>query len=160
MKSIILRLKKISIGSIVAGSALFISACALFLSIQEIRIMRVQQEATMYPYLTIGGTYTKDGFGVELKNSGNGLAKINSYKIFLNNAYFKDWQDVVNTAMPEAKNINYSLINTSGNIRNQMISPGESKTLIFIKWTDETRILEKRLQNMKVKICYESMLKD
>ena len=62
--------------------------------------------------------------------------------------------------MPEAKNVNYSLIDTSGNIRNQMISPGESKILIFIKWTDETRILEKRLQNMEIKICYESLLKD
>ena len=151
-------LSKSNTNLIVAGSALAISACALFISVQEVRIMRTQQTATMYPYLTIGTRYSSDGFGIILKNSGNGLARINSYQVFNDNQYFKDWLDVLQATMPEAKNINYGIINTVGNIRNEMIAPGESKNLIFLKWTDETREIEKRLKSLKVTVCYSSLL--
>ncbi|MFY0629016.1 MAG: hypothetical protein JXR05_01475 [Flavobacteriaceae bacterium] len=161
MKKLLQKLKRINTNSLVAGSAIFISTCALFLSIQEVRIMRTQQKATMYPYVTIGWTYNSEGFGVELTNSGNGLAKINSYKVFNDSIYFREWYDVIKVYMPEAKNIDYSLVETAGNIRDQMIAPGESKKLIFLKWTDETRILEKRIQErMKVLISYSSLLNE
>jgi len=65
--------------------------------------MRTQQKASIYPYLTIGSSYTSKGFGIELKNSGNGLAKINSYQIYNDSIYFKDWFDVLQTLAPDAK---------------------------------------------------------
>ncbi|MDT7831485.1 hypothetical protein RQM59_03780 [Flavobacteriaceae bacterium S356] len=148
----------LNINGLVAGSALFISACALFLSIQEVRIMRTQQKASMYPYLTYNWTYTGEGFGIELKNSGNGLAKITSYKVFNDSIYFRDWIDVLKHYMPEAKTIGYATISTSGNIRDQMISPGETKQLIFIKWNEESRVLETKTRNLKISICYSSLL--
>ena len=151
-------LSRINTNSLVAGSALFISACALFLSLQEVRIMRVQQKASMYPYITIGWTYNGEGFGVELKNSGNGLAKINSYKVFNDRIYFREWLDVLTNYMPEAKTIDYGMIRTSGNIRDLMISPGETKQLIFVRWNEESRVLQPRLTDLQVTICYESLL--
>jgi len=69
----------------------------------RIHIMRTQQKASIYPYLTIGSSYTSKGFGIELKNSGNGLAKINSYQIYNDSIYFKDWFDVLQTLAPDAK---------------------------------------------------------
>lgn len=122
--------------------------------------MRKQQSASMYPYVTVGKTYNGQGYGIEAKNSGNGLARVESYKIHIGKQYFDDWTDVLNTIAPEVKTINYSLISTSGNIRNQMISPGEIKNLIFLKWTDETRKLEPAFQNLEVEICYSSLLGD
>ena len=122
--------------------------------------MRKQQSASMYPYVTVGKTYNGQGFGIEAKNSGNGLARIDSYKIHDGEKYFSDWTDVLNTLAPEVMSINYSLISTAGNIRNQMISPGEVKNLIFLKWTDETRKLEPAFQNLEVEICYSSLLGD
>lgn len=151
-------LSRIGTNSLVAGSALFISACALFLSLQEVKIMRIQQKASMYPYLTLGWSFNGEGFGIELKNSGNGLAKINSYKVFNDSIYFREWLDVLKTYMPDAKTINYGSISTSGNIRNQMIAPGETKKLIFIKWNEESRILQPKLENIKINISYESLL--
>lgn len=159
MKKIRIFFKKINTNTLVAGSAIFISTCALFLSIQEVRIMRTQQKASMYPYVTLGWSYTGEGFGIELKNSGNGLAKVNSYKVFNDSIYFREWLDVIKHYYPEAKGIDYSLFNSDGNIRDQMISPGEKKRLIFLKWTDETRELEKRIgQTLKISICYSSLL--
>lgn len=154
-------MKKVRVGNInllVAGCALFISACALFLSIQEVRIMRTQQKATMYPYVTCSWTYTGKGFGIELKNSGNGLAKITSYKVSNDSIYFRDWIDVLAHYMPEAKTIGYGSISTVGNIRDQMISPGETKQLIFIEWNEESRILETRTRDIKISIGYSSLL--
>jgi len=152
--------KKGNTNLIVAGSALFISACALLISVQEMRIMRTQQKASMYPYLTMGMSYNSEGFGFVVKNSGNGLAKINSYKVANDTIHFRDWFDVLQTVMPEAQNIDYSIINTEGNIRKQMITPGEEVNLIFLKWTPETRILEKRIQDLKIEICYASLLEE
>ena len=41
-----------------------------------------------------------------------------------------------------------------------MISPGETKTLIFVKWNAESRILQSRLDGIKISVCYESLLGD
>lgn len=68
MKKVISIIKKINTNLLVASSAVFISFCALFISVQEIKIMRSQQKASMYPYLTLGWTYNSEGFGVELKS--------------------------------------------------------------------------------------------
>lgn len=138
--------------------ALFVSVCAVFISVQEIRIMRTQQSASMYPCVTVGKTYTGRGYGIEVENSGNGLARIDSYKIRLDGYYFENWSAILKSLAPEAKGIDYSLISTAGNIRNKMISPGETKNLIFLQWTPETRVLEKTFKNLKVEICYSSLL--
>jgi len=145
---------------VVACTALFTSICALYLSVEQVRIMRIQQKATMYPYLTIGKVYNADGFGIRLKNSGNGLAKINSYQIYNDSIHFKDWVEVVQILAPEAKRINYSVIKTSGGIQNEIITADEQIDLIFLQWTDETKKLEKVVQSLKVKICYSSLLDD
>lgn len=160
MKKLIALFTKVNTNLLVASSAVFISLCALFISVQEVKIMRVQQKASMYPYLTLGWTYNSNGFGVELKNSGNGLAKINSYKIFNDSIYFQDWLHVLKTYMPDAQNIGYGNITTSGNIRNLMISPNETKRLIFIAWNDESRALQPLLEDIKITISYESLLNE
>ncbi|TMM57204.1 hypothetical protein FEE95_11995 [Maribacter algarum] len=153
-------IKSANINIIVAFTALLTSVCALYISIQEVHIMRTQQKALMFPYLTLGKIYNSDGFGIRLKNSGNGLAKINSYKIHNDSMYFKDWEQVVQILAPEAKNINYSIIKTSGGIQDEIITPDEDLNLIFLQWTDETRKLEKTIKSLKIEICYSSLLDD
>lgn len=148
-----------SLNTIVASNALLLSACALYISIQEVRIMRTQQKATMFPYLTITKTYNSDGYGIIIKNSGNGLAKINSYQVYTDSIHFKDWFDVLQTLSPESK-INYSMINTVGSIQNEMITPEEKLNLIFLRWTDETRLFEEFLDMLKIRICYSSLLEE
>ncbi len=145
---------------LVAGSAVFISACALFISLQEVHIMRTQQKAIMYPFLTTGLTYSSEGFGFKLKNSGNGLAKVNSYQVFNDSIYFNSWFEAIEFYMPEATEINYGIVNTVGNIRDEMITPRDQVYLFFLKWTPETRILEKRVKGLQVRICYSSLLGD
>ncbi|MBX2878106.1 MAG: hypothetical protein KTR30_38660 [Saprospiraceae bacterium] len=143
---------------VVAFCALFVSACALYISVQEVRIMRSQQKAAMFPYLTVGKSYNADGFGLRIENTGNGLAKVHSYQVFNDTVFFKDWFDVIKTYAPEAKNINWNIMSSDGYLRNQMVTPLEEKTLIFVRWTPESRILERRLADLKVRVCYSSLL--
>lgn len=150
--------KSININMLVAFCALFVSACALYISVQEVRIMRTQQKAAMFPYLTVGKQYNAEGFGIRLENNGNGLAKVHSYQIYNDSIYFRDWFDVIATYAPEAKNINYNIMSTDGSLRNQIITPLEKVNLISLQWTAETRVLEQRLADLKIKICYSSLL--
>lgn len=152
-------LKSGTINLIIAISAVVISASALYISIQEVRIMREQQKATMFPYLTLTKFYNSEGYGIRLKNSGNGLAKINSYKIHNDSIYFKNWLDVQQKLAPDVK-VDYSVINTVGNIRDEIVTQNEEVNIIFLKWTEETRKLEKHLFSLKVELCYASLLDD
>ena len=145
---------------LVAICALVVSICALVISIQEMRIMRKQQKAAMYPYLVAGRTYNSQGFGYRVKNSGNGLAIINSYRVYNDSTYFKGWLEVVQALAPEADSIHYNIIRTDGDIRNKIITPNEELQLVFFPWTPETRVLEKKFSNMKVDICYSSLLEE
>jgi hypothetical protein len=145
---------------VVAGSAVFISACALAISVQEVRIMRVQQKASMYPYVTVDKVYNSQGYGFRIKNTGNGLAKINTYQIFNDSLYFKEWMDVAKTLAPEVNQIDYEVIKTAGDIRNQMLPPGEVLNLLFLNWTPETRKLETYLKGIDIRICYSSLLEE
>lgn len=113
----------------------------------------------MYPYLSIGKVYNSDGFGITLKNSGNGLAKINSYQVYNDSVFFRDWFDVVKTSLPSSK-IDYSMVKTAGNIKDEMLTPNEKIYLIFFNWSTETREFEKHFNNLKVSICYSSLLND
>lgn len=158
-KNILLIIKKLNTNLLVAGCALFVSACALYISTQEVRIMRIQQKATMYPYLSISKTYNSEGFGFVVKNSGNGLARINSYQVFNDSIFFRSWFDVVKTSLPDSK-IDYSMVKTAGNIRNEMLTPNEKVFLIFFKWTPETRAFESYFNDLKVTICYSSLLEE
>ena len=150
---------KINPNTIIAVSALMISVLALVISIQEVRIMRSQQKASMYPYLTIGRAYNSSGFGVEVKNSGNGIAKINSYQVYNDSIYFKDWFDLITKLCPDCEGIDYGIAGST-NIQNQMITPGEEVRLFFVKWTEETRKLERKISDFTVRVCYSSLLDD
>lgn len=160
MKSLISLLNRMNTNIVVAGAALVISICALYVSIQEVRLMQVQQKANMYPHLTIGKVYNGRGFGIELKNSGNGLAWINSYQVFNDSIYFRDWMDVVQTLVPQTSKINYNVFGTTGSLRNKILTPNEEVELIFFRWTPETRLLEKYMSDLNIKLCYSSLLKE
>lgn len=153
-------LKRLNTNLLVAASAVVISLCALIISIQEVRIMRSQQKAAMFPYLSISGLYNGEGFGLMIYNNGNGLAKVESYQISYKGQVFKDWLQALKLLAPKAKNIDYNIVKTSGNIRNEMVVPGIRTNLIFLDWTEETRLLEKKFKDIDIRICYSSLLQE
>ena len=157
------RFKRIFSGSngqaIIAVSALLVSICALYISVVEIKMMRTQQRSMVYPHLDLGISYNSEGFRIELDNDGTGLAFINSVEVFSEDSVLRSWPEIIDFAMPEGHNITYAIFGTQ-QINNQVIPANTDLDIFKVNWNEETRILEKRLDIIEIKICYCSIMGD
>ena len=144
---------------LVALSAVAISLCALIVSIQEVRIMRQQQKVSMYPYLSVKRSYTAEGFGIYLKNSGTGLAKVNSIEVYEGDQYFTNALDIVQKKVPDSLAFGYEIIRAN-NVFNEVVTPNESICLFAVPWNEVTRALEAEMRDFNIRICYSSLLDD
>ena len=151
--------KRISSNQIVAVSALLISSCALLVSIVEMRTMKVQQKAMVYPHLDFGERYNSNGFSIIAKNTGTGLAIINSVEVFDGDRNFNNWLDIIDHYMPPDHGIDYDVMGST-QINGKVIPAGEEVRVFFIPWSDKSRALVNRLINLDYRICYCSLLED
>lgn len=149
---------KFNMNASVALSAFVVSCCALYMSFEEVRILRIQQRATMYPYVTVHRQYSSKGFGIVVKNSGNGLAHINSQVVMLGTSYIQDWMEIGSILGIDTEEIGYHNMQINGSLKNQMIAPGEEKRLIFLSWNETSRKIEPHIEKIEVKISYSSLL--
>lgn len=153
------RFKSININLFIAIAAIVISVCALVVSIYEVRIMRAEQKVSVYPYVSIGKFYNSNGFGLYVKNSGTGLARVNSYQIYVGDKFFKNWLEIIDHYAPEGHHINYNIMSSS-TLHDEIITPNERVNIFEVRWTDETRALSEKVDGLVVKICYSSLLDD
>lgn len=154
------KMKKIDfnfINTVVALCAILLSVCALYLSVKETRILTQQLKASMYPYVTNSKFYNSEGYGIRVKNSGNGLAKIESYQVKVGKKIFTDWKKLISELTPDLV-ITYSDVKTSGNIEGEILTPNEEVVVIFFNWTEDTRRFQKNFDNLEVEIVYSSLL--
>lgn len=140
-------------------AAVIISLCALFVSFAEVRIMREQQKASLYPYLTIGQSYNDAGYGLYLYNKGIGPASINSFRVFDHSQHFTNWIELANHYLPDSLSLGYNVMRTN-NIQNTIISPGERIELVYTDWTPASRLLQSQLGDLEFMLCYSSLLGD
>lgn len=159
MKKFWQRVRSINSNSIIAVSAVIISLCALLVSLQEVRIMREQQKATMFPFITVSRHYSDKGFKVIARNSGTGLARINSVEITNGTDYYTSWLDIINSYLPDSLAFGYDLLRTN-TINELMITPNEKVELFSVLWSPATRLLEERTRNLDIVVCYSSLLND
>ncbi|MEO0725034.1 MAG: hypothetical protein AAFZ63_10865 [Bacteroidota bacterium] len=159
MKEFLQRLRTIDSNFIIAASAVVISLCALLVSLQEVRIMRQQQKATMFPFVTASRAYNNDGFRLEVRNSGTGLAKINSVLITDGEEYYTNWLEVIEAYLPDSLVFGYDKLKMN-TINGLIITPNESVNLFSVLWSPATRMLEERTRNLQLIICYSSLLDD
>lgn len=150
---------KINTNLFIAVAAIIISMCALVVSIYEVRIMRAEQKVAVYPYLSIGTFYNGNGFGMFVKNSGTGLARINSYQVHVGDTYFQNWLEVVDHYAPEGHGIDYDIM-SSNLLHEEIITPNERVNIFEVQWTDETREISEKVDDLEIKICYSSLLDD
>lgn len=157
MKRLWKRLRNIDLNRSAALAAVFISFCALYVSIEQTRMMRLQQKVSFYPHLSLKRSYTGSGFGVVLKNSGTGLARVNSVQLTDGTTYFKDWPDVLDGLLPDSLNYGYSEI-ISNSINNQIVTAGEEVVLFRIDWLPGVKEFELKARDLTMSICYSSLL--
>lgn len=159
MKGFWKRLRNINANRSVALAAVFISVCALYVSVQEMRLMRQQQKVSVYPHLSLSRHYTSEGFSVVVKNSGTGLAIVNSVQLTDGDRYFKNWPEMISHYMPDSLALGYDRIKSSS-VNGEVLTPGEEVTLFEVDWLPGVRKLELATRDLKLRLCYSSLLED
>jgi len=152
-------LRSIDANRSVAVAAVFISLCALYVSVQEMRLMRQQQKVSVYPHLTVWRSYSGDGFAVNVKNSGTGLATVNSIQLTDGENYYTDWPNLVANLLPDSLAFGYDKMSVNG-INGEVLTPGEEVRLFSVKWTPAIRKFELDSRGLTMRICYSSLLGD
>ena len=122
--------------------------------------MREQQKATMYPFLSLSRSYNNEGFGVFVRNSGTGLARIHAVELTNGEQYFNNWVEVVEAYLPDSLQFGYDRIRAT-TINELIITPNETVRLFEVSWSPETRLLEEVTRGgLDMTICYSSLLGD
>ena len=150
---------KLRLDIIMSVTAVIISLCALFVSITEARLMKIQQKAVLYPHLDFGPSYSQEGFKIYVKNSGAGIALVKSVQVRCRDQYFNKWLDVVDYFLPDTNRVGYNMMSMEP-INEKAILPGEELRLLSIPWNRETRVLVDSMSNLEYRIFYCSILDD
>jgi hypothetical protein len=92
---------RITLSSLGSALALAVSVFALALGAYQTRLMQSQARASVWPYLSIGYSYTngvdKSAFIWTVNNNGVGPARIESVALTLDGKPMKNWPQVLET---------------------------------------------------------------
>ena len=150
---------KFNSNTLIALAALVVSVCALFISVQEARIMRTQQRVSIYPHLEAGVFYNSEGFGMRVVNGGVGVAKIESIQVYEGDDYFNNFLEVVDYLMVDSHSINYNILEVQ-ELSESVLPAGDRVQMFRLPWTEETRLLSNRIGRIKYRVHYCSLLDD
>lgn len=151
---------------ILAISAIFISACALFVSIYQTRILSMEKDAAVWPYLRIETSWQPDRFILSIANDGIGPALIQEVTYELGDTIFYRIDHVIAALVEkdtllknDLKNYSYANIESYGTA----MRAGESTNILEV--VDVPNRVIKKLQEyiyvekIKVTIDYCSIYK-
>lgn len=144
--------------SIGTALALVISIMALGVSMYEANLMREQQSAMVWPYLTVDKNYSGRGFSFEAKNNGTGPAIIKSMEVRYRDTLMADYDELLDAIKPNRK-IGYDILRM-GDLNETVMKAGEEREVFNMPWNDETREMSKEMMYVTVKVCYCSVLGD
>lgn len=149
---------------ILAISAIFVSACALAVSIYQTRILSMEKDAAVWPYLRVGTSWTDEQFILSVSNDGIGPAIIQDVTYTLGDTTFHMIHQVARHLIEQdtilknnVDDISYSNIESEGTA----MRAGESTNILQISKVSNEVI--KRIQNymytekIKIKIDYCSI---
>lgn len=151
--------KKIKTEAFAAITAIIVSACALGVSFYEASIMRTHQKSAVWPYIQLGQQYDSKGFALEAYNKGVGPAMIESLKVWVDNKPVNSLNQVLDTLLGEGHGVNwnnYSIHNVNQNV----LESGYNEPMVRFQWNDDTRILQKKIDRIKIEMIYKSIYDD
>jgi hypothetical protein len=150
--------RRIDTGMVVAVSALVVSVCAVVLSFNEVRLVRSQTEASVWPHVQWGVNvnFTSDGdsFVFRFVNSGVGPARIRSLQVFLDDEPVQTWTEVVEifTGSPDV-----AVRNT---VNGNVLPAGEEIRAFGDFDRERIDVIAQEWGRLDVALCYCSVLDD
>lgn len=149
---------------ILAISAIFISACALAVSIYQTRMLSMEKDAAVWPYVRIATTWREKEFVLSVSNDGIGPAIIQNVVYTVNDSSYYLIHNLVQGLMKQDTLLNKGINRFSyANIEEQgtALKAGDSRDILTIK--DVSPAVIKRFQYyiytnpIKTKIDYCSI---
>ncbi|HEU4665622.1 MAG TPA: hypothetical protein VFS55_16450 [Dokdonella sp.] len=93
------RARRVTASDLGSALALAVSVFALALGAYQTRLMQSQARASVWPYLSIGYTYSsnvdRDAFIWTVNNNGVGPAKVETVRVTLDGKPMRDWEQVL-----------------------------------------------------------------
>ena len=144
--------------SIGTALAIIISLAAMFISFYEASIMKSEQSAMVWPYLDMTQQYNSDGFAIEISNKGTGPAIITSVQVDYNGLPVES-MDILMDSLNPKRTFGYDILRNS-TIGNQVFMSGEKRIVFGLPYNDETRIVQRNLGKIRLRIGYKSVLEE
>lgn len=140
---------------IVAVAAIVIGVATLVVYMYQARIMREQQQASVWPYvewtLSLG---SQTGFDITVVNKGVGPAIIKSTSLELDGKPMPDATALMNALLDHPDTISYNTSTIDGTV----MAPGETIHFLQIAANSATRKLDPSVYNrISFKITYSSI---
>jgi hypothetical protein len=140
--------------------AIAVSVFALALGAYQTRLMQSQARAGVWPFVSIGYTYSsnvdKDAFIWSVNNNGVGPAKVEWVTVKLDDKPMKHWQDVL-----EALGANASVSMATSSLDGEVIPPNTNRETtvqpIKINEREVAKLFKTAEHRFKMDICYCSV---
>jgi hypothetical protein len=148
---------------LVSVFALGVSVFALALGAWQTRLMQSQARAGVWPYLTIGYTYTNnvdtDGFIWTIDNNGVGPARVQSVRLSLDGKPMRNWNEVI-----EALGVSHRPNTATSSFSGAVIPPNTNRetTISAIRANDRelAGLFKNAIARFNMEICYCSVYDD
>ncbi len=140
--------------------ALAVSVFALALGAWQTRLMQSQARASVWPYLSIGYTYSNnidaDAFIWTIDNNGVGPARVQSVTLSLDGKPMRNWAEVL-AVLGTSKHLNTAITSFAGSV----IPPNTNRetTVSAIRVNDQEfgMLFKNAIDRFRMDICYCSV---
>lgn len=140
-----------------AFAAIFISCCALLVSIYQSIILRNQQYATVWPYIEPHVEYSNHSFELLIQNKGTGPAIIKNVEMVLDGKPVKDYQQFIQALLRQDK---FTAMSISAPT-NSVLSAGEKVQFLSASLPDSLLIANIDFHDrVQLTVCYCSIFGD
>ena len=151
------------LSNITSGVALSVSVFALALGAWQTRLMQSQARASVWPYLSIGYTYSSDtdenAFIWRVDNNGVGPARVQRVSLALDGHPMKHWTDVL-IALGFKGKLHLSTSSTAGEVIPPSLNRETAIEAIHINDRDVGAAFKSAVERFKMDICYCSVYDD
>lgn len=139
---------------IVALAAVLIGLCALGVSLVQVRIMRQEQHAAVWPRLMLAQTYAQGSrVGIVVANPGIGPAVIRSVSATVDGVPRTSWTAVLDALVGEDRA--WSL--RSAHIQGRVVPAGESFLTVEVADSTVADRVQQQLDRLALDVCYCSV---
>jgi hypothetical protein len=149
--------------------AIALSICALLVSVFEVSAIRDETRFQVWPFLSLGTSYSADGFRIVIENKGVGPAKIRSVDYSFDGEQLdadspgEMFNALIRKTLGEEDSFDYSLYRMS-DPEGGVMSADEATDLFAVPWEESSdriqRLANSWQEQLFVTVCYCSVYED